>query len=120
MGDFGKTARGAAADAPTDRVLRLQLRMLGLQRLQLAQQRIVFGIRNQLLVTVVIGLGGPLELLTQLRGTLDGSLGHDSYLVDLNANSNGWLPLAMGRINRSRGRAAALACRRAPASLCIP
>lgn len=75
MAHFAERRGRRAADPLGRRVGRQQLRVLGLQRLQLAEQAIVFGVGNarfvEHVVTVIVGV----QFGSQLRDAFGGSLG---------------------------------------------
>ncbi len=66
----GKTGRRSCTHAPGRRIRRCQLRVRDLQRLQLAHQPVVFGIRNARVIEHVIAVVGVLDRLPQHRGSL--------------------------------------------------
>ena len=61
----GKTIQGLAADALCGRVRRDQLRMRGLQRLQLLEQAVVFGIGDLRIVQHVVAVRVRMQLAAQ-------------------------------------------------------
>ncbi len=69
---FGEARGRPAADLVAGRLGVVQLRMRRFQRLQLAHQRIVLGVGNQLFVMLVVGLCGHGQLLAELGDALAG------------------------------------------------
>ena len=72
MDDLGEAARRAGTDAARGRVVAREVRVLRLQRLQLAHQAVVVGIGDVRLVQHVIAIVRILDAAAQDLGALDG------------------------------------------------
>ncbi|GLQ89964.1 hypothetical protein GCM10007898_35390 [Dyella flagellata] len=72
---FGKAAVGTRANTPGRRIGSRQLRVLGLQRLQLAHEAVIFGIRDFRIVEHEIAIVGMFDPLAQILDTFGGQGG---------------------------------------------